>query len=296
MSLRIITADQRLAEVHAPKILIAGPAGIGKTSLLRTLPDPTRALFIDIEAGDLAVQDVPCDTLRPTTWPDMRNLACFLGGPDVSLPPGTPYSQEHYEAMVAEYGGKDGIDLAKYDLLFVDSLTVALRLALRWAQQQPEAFSDKTGKPDPRGAYGLLGREALQWLTRLQHTRGKAVVFVAILENVKDEFGRASWELQMDGAKAGRELPGIVDQVIAMGMVPHPAGADKPEDAPALVRAFLCTPEADDFVGFMPKDRSGRLDAYELPHLGDLLAKLTAPKAQTAPADASARAKKAAAR
>lgn len=274
--MRIITADERLAEKHQPKILIAGPAGIGKTSLLRTLPDSAAVLFIDMEAGDLAVQDVPVDTLRPASWPEMRNLACFIGGPDASLPDDAPYSQAHYDALCADPAYGDPAALDRYTLLFVDSLTVASRLCLRWAQQQPEAFSDKTGKPDPRGTYGLLGRESVQWLTRLQHTRGKAVVFVSILENVKDEFGRASWELQIEGQKAGRELPGLVDQVIAMGLIPHPEPGD---DKPAKVRAFLCTPDAADFSGpsFMPKDRSGRLDAYERPDLGALLDKLTVP-------------------
>lgn len=271
--MKIISADERLKEVHAPKILIAGPSGIGKTSLLRTLHNPERALLVDIEAGDQAVRDVKCDAVRPQTWPEMRNLACYLGGPDLSLPEGGPYSQSHYDAMVKEF---EGFDTGKYDLLFVDSLTAAARLCLRWAQSQPEAFSEKTGKPDPRGAYGLLGREMLQWLARLQHTRGKAVIFVAILENVKDEFGRASWELQIDGSKAGRELPGIVDQVIAMHMIPHPDGDERHEDAPAIVRAFLCTPEANLLAGFMPKDRSGRLDAFERPNLGALIDKLTA--------------------
>lgn len=268
--MKIITADERMAETHAPKILIAGPAGIGKTSLLRTV-DPVTTLFIDMEAGDLAVQDVPVDTLRPTTWPEMRNLACFLGGPDPSLPPGATYSEEHYHAMVTEYG--DAIRLDKYRLLFVDSLTVAMRLCLRWAMLQPEAFSEKSGKPDPRGAYGLVGRESMQWLSRLQHTRDKAVVFVAILEATKDEFNRSSWGLQLEGQKTARELPGIVDQMIAMGMVPHPTDTDA-----SKVRAFLCTPEADDFAGFMPKDRSGRLGPYERPDLGALLAKLVATK------------------
>lgn len=278
--MKIITADERLKEKHAPKVLIAGPPGIGKTSLLRTV-DPATTLFIDMEAGDLAVQDVACDTMRPTTWPEMRNLACYLGGPDLSLPENAPYSQQHYDAMREQFG--DVVDLSKYELLFVDSLTVAARLCLRWCQQQPEAFSEKTGKPDPRGAYGLLGREIMQWLTRLQHTRGKAVVFVAILENVKDEFGRPNWELQLEGQKAGRELPGLVDQMIGMGMIQKP-GSEEPEK----VRGFLCTPEADDFAGFMPKDRSGKLSTYERPDLGELLAKLTAPN-WTAPTSTTAR-------
>ena len=44
------------------------------------------------------------------------------------------------------------------------------------AKEQPEAFSEKTGKPDIRGAYGLHGREMIGWITHLQHTRVKNVV------------------------------------------------------------------------------------------------------------------------
>jgi hypothetical protein len=62
--MKIITADERLREKSGVKMLIVGPAKIGKTSQLRTL-DARRTLFIDLEAGDLAVRDWPVATLRP---------------------------------------------------------------------------------------------------------------------------------------------------------------------------------------------------------------------------------------
>ena len=55
MSLPIITADQRLAEPRGIKGCIFGKSGIGKTSLLWSL-DPARTLFMDLEAGDLAIE------------------------------------------------------------------------------------------------------------------------------------------------------------------------------------------------------------------------------------------------
>ena len=57
MTARIIPAKQRVADTRGVKALILGPTGVGKTSQLRTL-DLQKTLFIDIEAGDLAVQDL----------------------------------------------------------------------------------------------------------------------------------------------------------------------------------------------------------------------------------------------
>jgi hypothetical protein len=101
--------------------------------------------------------------------------------------------------------------------IFVDSITVASRHAFAWSQRQPEAFSEKTGKPDTRGAYGLMGREMVTWLTQLQHS-GKASSSSASSSRMKDDFGRIEYVPQMEGSKTGRELPGIFDQVITGGM------------------------------------------------------------------------------
>jgi hypothetical protein len=257
--MKIITADERLAERRGVKALIVGPAGVGKTSLLRTL-DPSTVLFVDVEAGDLSVQDVPVDTIRLSDWPTARDLACRIGGPNSSFPADTCYSEAHFRAVG---GALENLD--RYSTLFVDSLTAVSRLSFRSASQQPEAFSDRSGKKDVRGAYGLHAREMINWLQQLQHARGKNVIFVAILERVVDDLNVASWQPQMEGSRTGRELPGIVDQIITMQFVDF--GEGKP---PA--RAFVCT--SPNAWAFPAKDRSGRLDQIEEPHLGKLIAKL----------------------
>jgi AAA domain len=259
--MQIISADQRLAEPRGVKALIVGPTGVGKTSLLRTL-DPVRTLFVDIEAGDLSVQDVPVDTIRVHDWPTARDLACRIGGPNPSFPANACYSEAHYQAVG---GALDGLD--RYDTIFVDSITGVSRLSFRSAEQQPEAFSERTGKKDVRGAYGLHAREMIAWLQHLQHARGKHVVFVGILERVTDEFNVATWQAQMEGSRTGRELPGIVDQIVTMNWVDFGDGAP--------TRAFVCT--SPNAWGYPAKDRAGRLAQIEEPHLGKLIVKLVGP-------------------
>jgi AAA domain len=189
--MKIISADARLAERRGVKMAIFGPTGVGKTSSLRTL-DPARTLFIDIEAGDLSVQDVKVDTVRVDTWQAARDLACRIGGPNPSFPPTACYSPAHFEAV----GG-------------------ALPLA--------------------------------------------------ILEKVIDDFNVVTWQPQMEGARTGRELPGIVDQVITMQWIDF--GDGKP------TRAFVCT--SPNAWNYPAKDRAGRLEQIEEPHLGKLVEKLT---------------------
>jgi hypothetical protein len=258
--LKIIGADQRFSEQRGAKILIVGPTGVGKTSLLRTL-DPARTLFVDIEAGDLSVLDLPVPTIRVDDWPTARDLACRIGGPNNSFPPTACYSQAHFDAIG---GALENLD--QYNTLFVDSITAITQLSFRWAEQQPEAFSDRNGKKDVRGAYGLHAREMILWLNQLQHARAKNVIFVGILERVTDEFHVATWQLQAEGSKTSRELPGIVDQIITYQFLNF--GDGKP-----LTRGFVCT--ALNPWGYPAKDRSGRLDQIEPPDLGKLLTKLT---------------------
>jgi hypothetical protein len=79
----------------------------------------------------------------------------YIGGPNPALRDDQPYSQAHFDAVCGRFG--DPAVIGKYDTVFIDSITVAGRLCFQWCRGQPEAFSEKTGKPDSRGAYGLHG-------------------------------------------------------------------------------------------------------------------------------------------
>ena len=150
--MRIIGADERLNEPRGVKVLLIGPTGVGKTSQLHTL-DPSRVLFLDREAGDLSVQDIPVDTVRIDDWATARNIAVRIGGPNPSFAPINCYSEAHYKAVG---GALENLD--RYDIIFVDSITAISRLSFRWAEQQPEARSERTGAKDLRSTYGLHGR------------------------------------------------------------------------------------------------------------------------------------------
>jgi hypothetical protein len=260
--LPIISADERIKEVRGIKGCIFGFWGVGKTSLLWTL-DPNSTLFIDLEAGDLAVKDWPGDSIRPKTWQECCDFAVFIGGPNLALRSDQKFSQKHFDEVCQKYG--DPASLDKYETIFIDSITVAGRLCFGYCQGQPEAFSEKSGKPDIRGAYGLHGREMISWLTHLQHTRSKNIWFVGILDEKLDDFNRKYYQPQIEGSKTGLELPGIVDQVITMAEI-------QTEDKGKSYRAFIC--HTINPFNYPAKDRSRKLEVIEEPHLGKLMAKI----------------------
>ena len=76
---------------HGGKGCIFGGSGIGKTSLLWSL-NATTTLFMDLEAGDLAIEGWQGDTIRLRTWMDCRDFAVFIGGANPALRDDQAYS------------------------------------------------------------------------------------------------------------------------------------------------------------------------------------------------------------
>jgi hypothetical protein len=106
------------------------------------------------------------------------------------------------------------------------------------------------------------------WFLHLQQARAFNIVFIGILETVVDDFNRTEHRLQMEGSRTSRELPAIVDEIITMHWIKFDS-----DDTPT--RAFVCTQPNP--WQYPAKDRSGRLDQIEEPHLGKLIDKITRP-------------------
>ena len=272
MTLRVVSAAERLSETSRKiSMVIAGRAKVGKTSLLLTLPE-AETLALDFEAGLAAVEGRwRGDSIPLRSWIDTVNVACLLGGPDPSKAPDETFSRAHYDHVV---GIASRIDAARYKTIFVDSITDLTRVAMGWAKTQPDAFSLRTGRPDPRGAYGLLGREVIGLLKHVQHAPSKNVIFVGGLDHHIDELGREVFELQTEGAKTGAELPYIVDQIISMSDFDFDAATNTwvHNLGKGAHRALCC--RSPNPWGLPAGDRSGRLDLIEAAHLGRLIEKI----------------------
>ncbi len=275
MNLKIITADERLSGGCAKTTMaIFGPTGAGKTSLLKTLP-PTETLCLDFEAGMKSVQDWKGESISIRAFTDAIDIACLIGGVNPAADPNGFYSEGHYQHLSQTYPEMVQMINDKR-IIFVDSITDLTRQAMAWAKTQPQAVSEKTGKPDIRGAYGLLASEVIGLLKHLQHAPGKTVIFVGILEKIVDEFNRTNWQPQMEGGKAARELPGIVDQVLTLSLFAPEEDGWRHDPEKAQERRLVC--QSGNPFGLPAKDRSGRLDLTEPADLGALLSKINSTK------------------
>jgi hypothetical protein len=122
------------------------------------------------------------------------------------------------------------------------------------ARASQRRMSEKTGKPDVRGAYGLHGREMIGWLTHLQHTRAKNV-----WSSSGSSTRSSTTSIARCSSAADRRLedrPGAAGHR-RRGADAHHGGTDGRGRDPQ--RAFVC--HTHQSAGAIPaKDRSGRLD------------------------------------
>jgi hypothetical protein len=84
------------------------------------------------------------------------------------------------------------------------------------------------------------------------------------MEKSTDEMGKILYAPSMPGNKVGQSLPYFFDLVLALRVVKDADGNH--------VRALMC--ESDGL--WQAKDRSGKLQAWEAPDLGEIIKKVKA--------------------
>ena len=158
------------------KIVVYGQAGSGKTTLIKTLPNP---IILSAEGGLLSISDA--------------NL---------------PYVEiDSMEALREAYQWATESDEAKqFETIALDSISEIAEVVL---------IAEKKIAKDPRQAYGAL-QEQMGEIIRAFRNLPKHVYFTAKCEKATDEAGRILYSPTMPGAKLGQQLPYFVDEVLAL--------------------------------------------------------------------------------
>ena len=122
--------------------------------------------------------------------------------------------------------------------------------------------AEKKATKDPRAAYGAMQEQVTDIVRAFRDLPGRHVMFTAKVEKATDEQGRILYAPAMPGNKLAQQLPYFFDEVFALRIERDADGGHQ--------RAIMA--EGDGL--WQAKDRSGKLDAWEAPHLGAIIEKM----------------------
>ena len=158
------------------KMLVYGQAGAGKTSLIRTLPDP---IVLSAEGGLLSIQDADLPFIEIASMDDLKEAFEWMSTP---------------EGM-------------KFKSVALDSISEIAEVVLN---------HEKKIAKDPRQAYGAMQEQMADIIRAFRDLPGRHVYMSAKLEKSTDEMGRILYAPSMPGNKTGQSLPYFFDEVLAL--------------------------------------------------------------------------------
>ena len=121
---------------------------------------------------------------------------------------------------------------------------------------------EKSINKDGRAAYGEMATQMTSIIRAFRDLPGKNVLMTAKVEKSQDESGRILYAPSMPGAKVGQALPYFYDLMLALRVEKDADGVTQ--------RALLCQPDGL----WSAKDRSGKLDQWEAPDMGEIIRKI----------------------
>jgi len=159
------------------KLLVYGQAGAGKTSLIKTLPDP---IVLSAEGGLLSIQDADLPFIEIN---DIETL------------------REAYKWIT------ESNDAKCFKSVALDSISEIAEVVLN---------AEKKATKDPRQAYGAMQEQMADIIRAFRDLPGRHVYMSAKLEKTQDEMGRVLYAPSMPGNKTGQALPYFFDEVLAL--------------------------------------------------------------------------------
>jgi phage nucleotide-binding protein len=205
------------------KVLVYGHAGAGKTSLIKTLPNP---VILSAEGGLLSIADSDLPFIEIKSIEDLREAYEWATNSDEA---------KHFQSVA------------------LDSISEIAEVVLN---------AEKKLTKDPRQAYGALQEQMTDIIRAFRDLPAKHVYFSAKVEKATDEQGRMLYSPSMPGTKLGQQLPYFFDEVLALRVEKDSEGVPQ--------RALMC--ESDGL--WQAKDRSGKLNQWESPDLGEIIRKM----------------------
>ena len=159
------------------KILVHGQSGVGKTTLIGTLPNP---VVISAEGGLLALADLEIPYLNVTSMTELN---------------------EAYEWLL------NSKEADQFQSVAIDSISEIAEVVLN---------TEKKLTKDPRQAYGALQEQMTDLIRAFRDLPRKHVYMSAKTEKATDENGRILYSPSMPGNKLGQMLPYFFDEVLAL--------------------------------------------------------------------------------
>lgn len=222
----VIQSVDEFVQNYGVKMCVYGRAGLGKTTLIRTLPNP---IIISSEQGLLSLKGANLPMLRPVfNLTDLKAHYALLN---------TPAMRQQFQSVA------------------IDSLSDVAEVIL---------YDEKQKTKNGQKAYGEMNEQVLADVFRaFRNLQGYNVYFTAKEEWDKDEqTGMQMYRPSMPGKVLTRELPFAFDELFR-----YEVGRDANGQEWRALRTRP-TPNVE------AKDRSGRLNEYEWPDLGQIITKM----------------------
>lgn len=170
------------------KMLVFGPAGSGKTSLIATAPTP---IIFSAEAGLLPLRKFRIPAYELATVADM------------------------YEAY--QWVSKSQ-EAQQYQTVCIDSISELAEIVLSEA---------KKATKDPRQAYGVVADTMIDFIKSFRNLVGKHVYMTAKMSPEKDEYtGVTKYIAMMPGKQLGPQVPHLLDEVFRLDTAKSAEGVE----------------------------------------------------------------------